>query len=226
MAGKQLQIDEEEYMRLRREHGEYAASKIALDRLGKNPKTRLPLLRMMKEDNPTLVIPEIDAAAPVVAELGKTREELAALTKKLSDKEEADAKKQRDAEVDGRIESGRAMLRKLGYNDDGVKGVEALMQQKGIFDYEAAEALFERTQQQPESFIPGNNFGRDSGLFDPPAESPWLEALKWKGSKGAQGKAISRVANKEVSQWFADREAGKLLDEGIAPRGQQRRRRA
>ena len=223
---KRVEIDEEEYMRLKQERDLYSPSKTILDRLGNNPKTRIPLLRMMKEDNPALVIPEIDAAAPVLAELGKANEQIAALSKKITDKDEADAKAKRDAEVDGRIETGRAMLRKLGYNDDGVKGVEELMTKRGIVDYEAAEALFDREQQQPESFIPGNNFGRDSGLFDPPGESPWLEALKWKGNKGAQDKAIKRVANKEITNWFADREAGKLVDEGIAPRGQQRRRRA
>ncbi len=199
-----IEVEEGEYRKLQSEHANFKPSKAVLDRLGANPKTRGQILRLLKEDNPNLVIPEIDAAAPFVEELGKTKAEIAALQKQIADDKEAAAKTKREADVDGRIDEGRAMLRKLGYNDDGIKGVEELMQKRGNFDYEAAEALFERMNHQPESIIPGSNYGRDSGLFDPPADNPWVDALKWKGSKGAQAKAINRVAHNEINKWFAE----------------------
>ena len=52
-----------------------------------NPKTRRTLLQAQKELNPNLVIPELDATAPVLDELKSFRADLAA------DKAERDAEK-------------------------------------------------------------------------------------------------------------------------------------
>ncbi len=200
-----IEVEEGEIRKLRAERDAYAPSKVLLDKLGSNPKTRGRVLELMKEANPDLVIPELDAAKPFIDKLDKTQKELDDLKKQLADDAKAREEHKRNSEVDGRIESGRALLRKLGYNDDGIKGVEEVMQKRGLADYEAAEAYFERENKADSGspFVPGD-YGRGSGLFDPPEGNPWLDALKPRSSKAATNKAINVTTNKEINKFFAE----------------------
>jgi hypothetical protein len=199
-----IEVEDGEYRRLKAERDSFAPSKALLDKLGSNPKTRGRVLELMKEANPDLVIPEIDAAKPFLDKLNSTQKELDDLKKQLADDAKASDERKRNAEVDGRIESGRALLRKLGYNDDGIKGVEKVMQERGLADYEAAEAFFERENKSDNAapFVPGD-YGRGSALFSPPEGNPWIAALRPRPAAGAQ-KAINDVTNSEINKFYAE----------------------
>jgi hypothetical protein len=197
-----IEVDEGELRKLAAERDSYKPSKMLLDKLGSNPKTRTEILRLMKEANPDLVIPEIDAAKPVLDELGRTREQVAALQKRLDDDAAEREKQSRISDVDKRIEEGRSRLRKAGFFDDSIKAVEDLMQKRGLTDYEAAAALYEKENQQEESIMP-TSFGGSSGLFDPPADNPWAEAVKPRQAAQRE-RAIKLVQNKEINKWFAE----------------------
>lgn len=164
-----IEVEKDAFDRLQAELNSAVPSKKVLDKLGANPKTRARLLALMKEDNPELAIPEIDAAQPVL-------DRVEALNKRMDDEEKARAEaatKAKDEETartaKGQIEAGRSWLRKQGYQDEGIEKVEKLMQDRGIPDYEAAALLFERTQPKDELIVP-SNMGRSWGLFEPPAE--------------------------------------------------------
>src|SRR5258708_13762610 len=177
-------------------------SKQLLDALGKNPKTRTQMLQVMKELNPNLVIPEIDSTKPVLDALAKQNEEIAALRKHIADKDAEDTKKRSASAVDEEISRGRKRLRDSGWTKDGIDGVEKLMQERGLADYDAAAALFEKEHKQDEPIVP-TNFGRDSGLFDPPEGNPWKDAVALpRGQK--MERALRSAQNKEINQWFAE----------------------
>lgn len=178
-------------------------SKELLDQIGSNPKTRSSLLRLMKTAKPDLVIPELDAAEPVL-------EAVNAISKRLDDKEkaESDAKAEADKAAADRaaksdIDKGRAMLRKKGYQDEGIERVESLMQERGNPDYEAAEALFAKTQHKDEPIIP-TNLNRSWDLFAPPEDNNDIKAALGMPRGPAQHRALKAWQGKELNNALKD----------------------
>ena len=173
-------------------------SKELLDQIGANPKTRTSLLRLMKTVKPDLPIPELDAAEPVL-------EAVNAINKRLDDKEKAeqDAAATRDKEASERaaksdIDKGRAMLRKRGYQDEGIEKIESLMQERGNPDYEAAEALFAKSQHKDEPIIP-TNLNRSWDLFAPPEDNNDIKAAIGLPRGPAQHRALRTWQGKELN---------------------------
>ena len=80
----QIELDEAQYAELARVP-EYRSVFEMISGIMKNPKARKKLLEARKEADPNAVIPELDAAAPLVAEISTVREELAATRKELAD---------------------------------------------------------------------------------------------------------------------------------------------
>jgi hypothetical protein len=115
-----------------------------LNTLLENPKTRNMTQRLVKEVNPKAYIPELDAAAPVLAELKRSNDRIDALTAQLQKRDTMDD-----------IEKNRSTLRSRGYNDEGIKKIEELMTGRGIADYDAAEALFDKQNPAPAPRQPG-----------------------------------------------------------------------
>jgi hypothetical protein len=160
-----IEVDGDELAKLQAELRTTKASHVLLDKLGKNPKTRVKVLRAMKEDNPDLIIPELDAAQPVLDDVAAIRAELAA-EKELRAKDKADeVKRRQDESIEATISKSRAKLRKSGYDDEGIEGIEKLMQERGLTDYEAAEALFEKNIPQADPVMPAD-FGRTMPMID------------------------------------------------------------
>src|SRR5262245_867690 len=82
------------------------------DGMLKNPKTRAKLLGAVKEAYPQVVIPEIDAAAPINAEieaLKKAQTDFIGEVRKVFDDERTHRAK---SKVDETVESGRDLMRK------------------------------------------------------------------------------------------------------------------
>lgn len=180
-------------------------SKDLLDAMGKNPKTRQRILSLMKEINPDLAIPEIDAAKPVLDELSKTKEEIAALKKQLEDRAAEEVQKRAKNEVEETITKGRAKLKAMGFTKEGIDAVEKMMQERGLADYEAAGALYDRENpQESDPITPTTgNFGRDSGLFAPPEDNVWAKAVSLPKGRG-QERALAAAQNGEINKWFAE----------------------
>jgi|SRR5215469_2133397 len=168
-------------------------AKALLDRFGGDPKTRSQLMALVKQVNPNAVIPEIDAKNEVLAEIKKRDEQLAALRKEVEDDKAARAEVERKAKVDGSISDGRKFLRDAGYTEDGIKGIEDLMDKRGVADYEAAAALFEKSNPAPEAVAPAD-FSR-SWDFAKPGEDEDHKLLL---------KDPKQFQNKMVRQWMAE----------------------
>lgn len=178
-------------------------SKTLLDKLGANPKTRASLLRLMKENDPALAIPEIDAAQPVLDEIKALREEREAEKKATREAEEKRAKEDQDRETARAIETGRALLQRKGYQKEGIEKVEELMKSRNLPDYEAAMALFERDQPKDRPAIP-SNLNRSWELFGPAEEDKDATAAVTLPKGRAQENALQRATMKEVAKALQD----------------------
>ena len=173
-------------------------SKELLDQIGANPKTRTSLLRLMKTVKPDLPIPEIDAAEPVL-------EAVNAISKRLDDKEKAEAEEKAKAEKESTersakadIDKGRSLLRKRGYQDEGIEKVESLMTERGIPDYEAAEALFAKSNHKDTPIIP-TNLNRSWDLFAPPEDNNDIKSALGLPRGPAQHRALKAWQGKELN---------------------------
>lgn len=109
-----------------------------------NPTSRRKLLEGYKVVAPNASIPEIDAAKPI-------EDKFEALQKQIEeDRSERKAERAKDederklAKLRADHEKGRQKLRAAGYTDEGINGIEELMDQKGLLDHEDAAVIFDK----------------------------------------------------------------------------------
>lgn len=131
-----------------------------------DPKTRKQTLKLIKQKFPDATIPEIDAAAPVEAEISELRKMVTDLTTTIKNERE-------DGKIQGRFS---ALKSQRGYTDEGLKNIQTLMVEKSIADPEAAADHYDRINYKPEPVTPMSYSG--SNAFNPPnsdAMKDWLE---------------------------------------------------
>lgn len=164
-----VQIDEAELLQ----------QKAVLEQLNKmlgHPEARKKVLEARKLADPTVVIPEIDAAAPINDAVTKIREELAEDRKaRAAEKAAADEQRRLD-EFNAGLERQRATLRAQGWTEEGLVALQEHAQKRGIPDLEVAAAHYEKLHPPAEPVAPN---GQGSwGFFDqPPAEDTFLKSM-------------------------------------------------
>lgn len=155
-----VEIDETELANLR-------SVQTTVAKMLDNPKARKLVLQARKEVDPAAIIPELDAAAPVMAEMTELR---TLVTDFIKSSNERESKREEDARSNAfarQFEQGRAKLRGAGYQDEGIAAIEKLMEQKGIVDHEDAEAIWrDRNPPPPPAVSSGSRFD----IFNPPKE--------------------------------------------------------
>lgn len=165
----------------------------------KNKDSRALVLKAQKIVNPSAVIPEIDAAAPVQAELEAARKEfsegLAAIKK---EREDEVAERRRSALV-SKFEEGRKSLRSEGYNDDGIAEVEKLMEAKGIIDHEDGKTLFEKLHP-PQEPARATGFGSWNFLDEAKGDKADTNMKRLLESKGEDEGALNSMINTALTE--------------------------
>ncbi len=137
-----VEIEESELAALQRVN-QFATTALA------NPRTRNAMLKVQKTLNPEQVIPELDAAEQVRGEFAPVMEQLAALTKKLDERDTKADEDRRTAEANARISAGHAYLAKHGYQAEGIAKIEELMLAEQTTSYAMGLALFEKLNPAP-----------------------------------------------------------------------------
>ena len=133
-----------------------------------NPDARKLLLKAQKTVNPSVVIPEIDAANEVNSEVLKVREEMNAWKKEMADKEAKAAEEAQMNAFRGNWEAQKRQLQQQhGYTAEGIAAIEELAQKEGIASLEAAAALFDR-RNPPAAPIDTPGYG-GFNFFEPSA---------------------------------------------------------
>jgi hypothetical protein len=166
--------------------------------ISSNPKTREPFQRLLKQLNPNLVIPELDAVDK--AHLS--------LVKPLEDKVEALTRTIQERDIRERLERMRSRTQTLyKLSDEDMSAVEALMVAKDdpIPSYDAAARVYlsSRTSATP-----------TSSAFAPPAyQMP--EAEVWKSGIG-NPQMLNRIALDEAFKAWNELRQGKVPGLGAA----------
>ena len=132
-----IEVDEEEVRASR-------TLRQTLSKVLANPKAKLLMQQAHKMVDATAITPELDQAALVT-------EPVLEMQKRLDDMEKTRKEEKAEAEknaklnaITGSIEAGKARLRRDGWTDEGIAGVEKIMDEKGILDPEIAAAYFEK----------------------------------------------------------------------------------
>ena len=129
------------------DEGEYASHRqvtAAMQKLLANPATRKMVLSAQKLLDPNAVIPELDAAEGVRAEIGEVAKTMQAMREEMAAEKAARDEERRTAKMQATWDKGRNKLRATGYTDEGLEGVEKFMEERGIADHEIAAAAFEK----------------------------------------------------------------------------------
>ncbi len=154
--------------------------------LGDNPKTREGLQRLMKENNPDLMIPEIDIPERFRAELEHERTERKAIQTRL------------DSEaMERRILASRQVIIGKGVPEDEVSAVEKLMVDRGIVNHETAAEFHMAQKRMAEPTPPAANVG--FGAFELP------------NLKNEAGMNSRQVAKNIAMQMWNEFKAGKAV---------------
>lgn len=191
---KVVEIDEAEFTRLS------GLNNVAHAML-QNPEAAKLLEKAQKLINPNAKTPRLDQEAAANAPLTALQTELANLNKKLAEKEEADARDRTLNALKTQRDEGFRSLRSQGWTDEGIKGVEALMESKGILDPTDAAVLFEKAHPPMAPAMPGSggawNF---SEAIHDDSDADLKKLIETKGEVDSVTDSIARKALHEVRQ--------------------------
>jgi len=163
-----------------------------VDVISKNPAARKLFHQAVKTARPDAVIPEVDAAQPLLDEIAAERKAREALEKKIADKDAAEEAARRTADFQNSWERQKDRLRDEGWMDDGIAEVEKLAQERGIVDLEAAALLHQKLHPPAEPITPNGLGGFD--IFQMPAEED-AAMKKLLESKGEDESALRSMVN-------------------------------
>jgi hypothetical protein len=107
-------------------------------RLSEDPKTRKSFLKLAKEVNPDLPVPELEMEEVVNQRVSASEQRVADLEKQL-----------RAREVRDELNRRRSKLKESGYaqSDDDILEIEKLMTEKGIANHETAADYWRHMKQ-------------------------------------------------------------------------------
>jgi hypothetical protein len=194
---KMVEIDEEQLLRDKNLRAQ-------VERIMGNPDARLLVEQAAKLVDPNAKTPTLDQKKIVEEPVSKLEAKMDAfIAAQNKDREEREAKAKRE-EIHNQVTSGLARLRAAGWTDDGVKGVEKLMEEKGLLDVDIAAAFFEK-QHPPQAPIKSGGTGAWNFLDQAPEGDADLKKL---------------VENRGQSEGLIDKMAMDALAE---IRGQSRR---
>ena len=187
-----VEIDEVELQRSRQ------ARKFIED-IWNNPKAKRKLLEAQREVKPD---------DPLVKELERPdpyQSEILALRKEMEDERKARAEAEAKREQDSKIErlrsvkdTGIAELRRAGWTDKGIEGVEKIMEEKGILDPLDAAAIWEKHNPPPTPVTP-NAYGGWNFLETSDEKNEDLKKLI--ETKGESNPLIDKMARDALSEF-------------------------
>lgn len=192
---KLVEIDEAEYVRLQ------GLNNFAHQMLS-HPEAGKLVEKAGKIVNPNLKTPRLDAEAHQLAPVKSVEERLAALQKQIEDRDAETARNQTLAALKSQRDSGIAELRRQGWTEEGIKSVEALMEQKGILDPLDAAAIHEKHHPPQNIAMPGASGGWNfmDGMNADDSDADLKKLIETKGEVDSVADHIARKALHEVRQ--------------------------
>lgn len=147
---KMVEVDEEQLLQSQR-------LRATVEKIMADPKARVLVEQAHKLVDANAKTPTLDAQKTA-------NEPLEAIQKQVSDFIAAQTKASEDAatkrkldEIEAKKTSGLAQLRANGWTDEGIKGVEKIMEEQGILDPDIAAAYFEKLHPPQTPIKPGGS---------------------------------------------------------------------
>ena len=162
-----------------------------------NPKARKLLLQAQKEIAPGMVIPEIDAPAELSTAISKAEQIALDAKQQMADFIAAQEAEKKTNAFASAWEGKKSALRQQGYTDEGITKIEALAQERGIPDLDAAAALFDRLNPPAPPATP-NGFGTWD-LFQP-TEREGEDMKKLLESRGDDDMALRKLIDGTLTE--------------------------
>lgn len=200
-----MDFDENEIRDLRAQVGHLKNYETVFNALKAKPEARRMVNAAIKMVSPNTAIPEFDAQAAFHGAAQQLQAGIAPTLKKMDDFIENENKKRIETDVNTRIAAGHQYLRSRNYGKEGIDSVEKLMQERGIPDYEAAEALHARIHPTEEMSVPGSQSAFDVFAGDQPNAED--EFKRW--AAGPKGREGSVAAGQEVRKILSEIRGGR-----------------
>lgn len=186
-----VELDEMEVARLRQI--EQVAGKMMRD-----PKAKKLLEMAHKQVDPNAITPALDQERQIQEPVNAALERVKDLEAKLQTERDEREKAEKLSVLNKTINDGFAELRKQGWQEDGIKAVDALMQEKGILDPTIAAAYIEKTMppQQPATPSGSGMWNFVGGIQDGEAD-----LKKLIDSKGEYEPLIDKMAHDALNEF-------------------------
>lgn len=185
-----IEVDEEEYVRNSRLRDTVA-------KIWSNPKTRVQLQALHKEVDPSAQTPELDAQAPVNEAISGIRKDVSEfLAEQRKEREEREARERSDA-LTARIASGLSQLKAAGWTEEGIKGVQEIMEKNGIVDPEIAASHYEKLHPPQVPATPG---GTGAWNFMEPPSDDQADLKKLIETKGESVPLLDKIVRDTLAE--------------------------
>ena len=173
----------------------------------KHPTGRAKLLQAQKEVYPDTPIPEIDAAKPVLDEVGKVRKDFEDYKKS---REELDAKREQDARLTAFANEWEGAKQRVrdrypDFNDKAIEEIDKFAQEKGIPDFEAAAARYR--EMHPPATIAEPSGSGGWGFFEEHQDSMKDNMEKLMQSHGDNEAVTGKMVNDALAEIRGGRRA-------------------
>lgn len=173
--------------------------------LKQKPEARKLVNAAIKMVSPNTPIPEFDAQAAFHGAAQRLQETISPTLKKMDDFIENQRTTKMESDTNAQIDRGHQLLRSRGYGKEGIDSVEKLMRERGIPDYEAAEALHARIHPPDEMAVPGSQSAFDVFAGDAPNAED--EFKRW--AAGPKGREGTSAANQEIRKVLSEIRGGR-----------------
>jgi hypothetical protein len=187
--GRLVEIDEAELQRS-------SEARRFVESIWANPKARRKLLEAQKEVKPDdPMLKELDKPDPFEERFAQIAKQNEDLRKEI---EERESKREQDSKLEAlrrQKEDGLRELRSAGWTDEGLKGVEKIMEDKGILDPLDAAAIFEKYHPPQTPILPG---GTGSWNFLEPAPQDSDDLKKMIESRGENNSLLDKMTREAL----------------------------
>lgn len=160
----QVEVDENELLQLRQLSG-------VASRMIQNPQAKRLLEQAHKMVDPNAVTPLLDQEAAIMSPIEEIRKEFADFKAETAKEKAEREKAEKLGAIDRQIEEGVSQLQRDGWQEDGIKMVRDLMDERGITDPLIAAAYIEKKHPPQQlatpsstgawNFLEGVNDGED-----------------------------------------------------------------
>lgn len=188
---KTIEVDEEQFLndqKLRQ-----TVSKIMA-----NPKAAKLVEQAYKEVDPKAPTPRLDAEAVQNETVDTDKKSLAELQKQIADDNAESEKNAKLTALNNKVESGLSKLRREGWTEEGIKGVQAIMDEHGILDPEIAASHFEKLHPPQAPVTPGGSGAWD--FMSMPADGADEDLKKLIETKGESGPLLDKMARDALNE--------------------------